>query len=198
MKVAVISGSNRTNSGSLRVSKFLKSRIDSLTKMESEIIDLHTMPFSISPDDNYGGKQDVNFRKISEKINACDALIIVSPEWAGCVPPILKALLIFIGKPAAYKPGLLVGVSAGRGGSFPINELKSSGNKNNFISFLPEYLIFRDVNTLFKSDIPQGKDEEYIHHRSDYAVKLLEEFAKAYQTIRNSGAVDLNKYPYGM
>lgn len=198
MKVVVISGSNRKNSQSSRVAHFLKSRIDTLTKMESEIIDLYELPFSVNPDDNYFGKHDANFHKISEKIEACDAFIVISPEWAGAVSPILKALLIFIGKPASYKPALLVGVSAGRGGSFPINELKSSGNKNNFLSFLPEYLIFRDVEQLFKSDKPRDKDEEYIRNRSDYAIKLLVEFTKAFQVIRKSGVIDLNKYPYGM
>lgn len=197
MKTIIISGSNRTNSESLRVSKFLKSRMEALTAMESEIIDLHALPFSVNPDDNYFGKHDANFHQISEKINACDALVIVSPEWGGAASPIIKALLIFIGKPAAYKPALLVGVSAGRGGSFPINELKASGNKNNFLSFLPEYLIFRDVEKMFKSDKPD-EEEEYIRNRSDYAVKLLAEFAKAYQSIRSSGVIDLDTYPYGM
>lgn len=198
MKTVIISGSNRKNSQSLRVAQFLKGRIDSLTPLKSEIVDLHDFPFSVNPDDNYFGKHDTHFHRLSKIIEEADSLVIISPEWSGCASPILKALLIFIGRAAAYKPALLVGVSSGRGGSFPIAELKSNGNKNNFLSFLPEYLIFRGVEQLFKNSPPTDKEEIYIHERSDYAIKILAEFTKAYQSIRSSGVLDLKKYSYGM
>lgn len=198
MKVAIVAGSNRTNSETARVARFLKARVEAVSTLEPVLIDLHEIPFSVNPDDNYFGKQEPNFKKISDIIEGSDALILISPEWSGTVSPILKALLIFIGVPASYKPALLVGVSAGRGGAFPINELKASGNKNNFIAFLPEYLIFRDVNNLLKKDPAESKDDIYIRARSDYAIGLLEEFAKALRTVRQSGAINLKKYPYGM
>lgn len=198
MKVAIICGSNRSNSESLRVAKFLKGRVEKVSKLEPHIIDLHETPISVSPDDNYFGKQDPNFKEISDSIEAADALILISPEWGGSASPMLRALLIFIGKPAAFKPALLVSVSAGRGGAFPINELKASGNKNNFITFLPEYLIFRNVGAMLKTDGPVNDEEKYIRARSDYAIGLLEAFAKALQAVRQSGVVNLEKYPFGM
>ncbi len=198
MKVVIISGSNRTNSQSSRVAQFLKKRVEAVSKLEPEIIDLAQTPISVSPDDNYFGKQDANLKKIAQSIEECDALILISPEWGGSASPMLRALLIFIGKPASYKPALLVGVSSGRGGSFPISELKASGNKNNFLIFLPEYLIFRDVEGMFKENPPVNDEEKYIHARSDYAIGVLEAFAKALQGVRFSGAIDLKKYPYGM
>ena len=198
MKIVIICGSNRSNSESSRVARFLKTRIEVLTDLDSEIIDLHQLPFSVSPDDHSPGKQDENFKKISEKIDGCDGMIIISPEWGGMAPPMLKALLIFINKPAAFKPALLVGVSAGRGGAFPISELKASGNKNNFITFLPEHLLFRDIGNMLKDNLPENKEDQYIRERSDYAIKLLAEFTKAHLAIRNSGVIDLKKYAYGM
>ena len=198
MKVVIVSGSNRKGSESARVAQFLEQRVKAVSKLESHVIDLYETPFSVSPDDNYFGKKDANFKKISDLIESCDALILITPEWGGSASPMLRALLIFIGKPASYKPALLVGVSAGRGGAFPISELKAAGNKNNFITFLPEYLIFRDVEGMLKGDHSGSEEEKYIRDRSDYAIKLLEAFAKALQEVRRSGVVDLEKYPYGM
>lgn len=198
MKVIIISGSNRANSESIRVAKFLKSRIEKISKLEPEIIDLHETPISVSPDDNYFGKKEKNFQKISDSIEAADALILVTPEWCGSASPMLRALLIFIGKQASYKPALLVGVSAGRGGAFPIAELKASGNKNNFINFVPEYLIFRNVSPMFKSEEPANDEEKYIRERSDYAIGILEAYAKPLKELRQSGVINLEKYPFGM
>jgi NAD(P)H-dependent FMN reductase len=198
MKTVIISGSNRKDSQSLRVAEFLKERIDTLTVLESEIIDLHKFPFSTNPDDNFYGKQDEHLEQISQIVETADSLVIISPEWSGAASPILKALLIFIGRAAAYKPALLVGVSAGRGGFAPIIELKSNGNKNNFITFIPEYLIFRQVHELFKNTPPTDKEEIYIHERTDYAIKILFEFSKAHQLIRSSGVLDLKKYFFGI
>lgn len=198
MKVVIISGSNRANSESSKVAGFLKKRIEIVSKMEPHVIDLHEIPFSISPDDNYFGKKEPNFKKISDAIEACEALILITPEWGGSASPMLRALLIFIGRAASYKPALLVSVSAGRGGAFPIHELKAAGNKNNFITFLPEYLIFRGVEEMLKTDNPVNEEEKYIRARSDYAIGILEVFAKALLEIRKSGAINLEKYPYGM
>ncbi len=198
MKLVIISGSSRENSQSLRVAQFLQSRVRTLSKLEPEIIDLHETPISVNPDDNYLGKKEPNFKKISDTIESCDALILISPEWAGSASPMLRALLVFIGKAASYKPALLVGVSSGRGGAYPIHELKAGGNKNNFITFLPEHLIFRNVEGMLKSDIPASEEEKYIRERSDYAIGILEAFAKALKEVRSSGAVNLEKYPYGM
>lgn len=198
MKVVIISGSNRAGSQSLRVAEFLKKRVETVSKMEAEILDLHKVPFSISPDDNYFGKKDAAFSHISDTLESADAFIIISPEWAGAASPMLRALLIFIGKPVSYKPALLVGVSISRGGAYPIMELKSAGNKNNFMTFLPEHLIFREVGGMFTSDAPVSQEEKYMWERSDYAIGILQAFAGALQGIRASGVINLEKYPFGM
>lgn len=198
MNIAIISGSNRNDSESLRVAKYMKKRIEERSQMTTTLIDLHETPISVSPDDNYNGKKDPNFKKIADQIKACDGLVLVSPEWSGSASPMLRALLIFIGSEASYKPALLAGVSAARGGAYPIHELKAGGNKNNFIVFLPEHLIFRDVANLLKTEQPQSKEDMYIRERTDYAIGLLEQFTIALRLVRESGALDLKKYSYGM
>lgn len=198
MKAAIISGSNRKNSESLRVAHFLKKRMETVTNLEPSLIDLNATPIGVSPDENAFGHQDENFRVIAKNVEESDALVIISPEWSGMASPMLKALLVFMGPVAAYKPALLVGVSAGVGGAFPISELKATGNKNNFIVFLPEYLIFRKVGGLLKTEAPESEEDKYIRERSDYALQLLQEFSKNLQNIRKSNLIDLKKYPFGM
>ena len=69
-----------------------------------------------------------------DRMRRADGFVIISPEWAGMVPPGLKNILLFAGpREVGHKPALIVAVSASRGGSYPVNELRTSGNKNSRI-----------------------------------------------------------------
>ena len=51
-------------------------------------------------------------------------MAVVSPEWNGMVPSMLtNFFLLCSNNELAHKPGLLVGVSSGTGGSYPVAEL---------------------------------------------------------------------------
>ena len=45
-----------------------------------------------------------------------------------------------------HKPGLIVSISSGNGGAYPISELRSSSYKNSHIMWIPENIIIRNVN----------------------------------------------------
>jgi NAD(P)H-dependent FMN reductase len=53
----------------------------------------------------------------------------------------------------AHKPALLVSVSSGRGGAFPINQMRQLGYKNNRIMYLPEHLIVRSVEKVMNQQL---------------------------------------------
>ena len=64
------------------------------------------------------------------------------------VPAKLKNFLLYCSKDElAHKPALLVSVSAGLGGSYPIAELRISSYKNNRLCYLPENVIIRNIET---------------------------------------------------
>jgi len=61
---------------------------------------------------------------IAKQLKSSDALVVVAPEWSGMVPPGLKNFFLLCGADVlAHKPGLIVTVSAGLGGSYPVNSL---------------------------------------------------------------------------
>lgn len=54
------------DSQSLRVAQSLQKRVQTVSKLEPQIIDLCQMPISVSPDDNYNGKASlVGFASIN-------------------------------------------------------------------------------------------------------------------------------------
>ena len=76
-----------------------------------------------------------------------------------------------------HKPGLIVSISSGIGGSYPISELRSSSYKNSHILWIPENIIIRNVEQYNPGnhghEIPAWLDE-----RIDYCLNLLIEYSK--------------------
>jgi len=53
-------------------------------------------------------------------------------------PAGLKNFFLYAGNTAlAHKPAYLVGISASRGGSYPIAELRMSSYKNSYLCYIP-------------------------------------------------------------
>ncbi len=119
-----------------------------------------------------------------------DGFIVISPEWNGMVPSVLKNLfLLYSTDVFAHKPGLIASISAGVGGSYPITELRTSSYKNSRICYLPEHLIFRHVTSIFNDsdDYPDDNDEStqsYMSERTDYCLDLLLSYSAALKTVR--------------
>jgi NAD(P)H-dependent FMN reductase len=115
------------------------------------------------------------------------------------VPPGLKNLLLFSSpQEVGHKPALLVGVSATRGGSYPLSELRTSGYKNNRLLVIPEHVLVQDVTDMLVGDSPGNKRDEWIRKRITFANRLLLEYGKALGSIRASGLTDDADFPYGM
>jgi hypothetical protein len=94
---------------------------------------------------------------------------------------------------------MLVGVSSGRGGVYPISQMRLMGYKNNHYVISPESLIVQDVkNVMNNSNEPENKGDEYIRDRAKYAIKILAEYAKSLKLVRDSGVIDFDTYPNGL
>ena len=83
----------------------------------------------------------------------------------------------------AHKPGLIVSVSSGNGGAYPISELRSSSYKNTHIMWIPENIIIRNVEEFnpgaYGKNIP-----EWLNDRIDYVLKLLLTYVSNMKPIR--------------
>ena len=60
-------------------------------------------------------------------------------------PGVKNFLLNCTADEVGHKPALIVTVSATRGGSYPVAELRMSGYKNNRLTWLPEHVIVQHV-----------------------------------------------------
>jgi len=96
----------------------------------------------------------------------------------------------------AHKPGLLVGVSSGIGGAYPISELRASSYKNCRLCYLPEHLIVRQVEAVLNTPQAASEEDQRIRARIDYALDILGKYAQALQPVRAS--IDLSQFATGM
>ncbi len=202
MQIAIIVGSHRKDSQSAKVARFLASQLMSLGEHNCWICDLGKEPLPLW-DEEIGSDapQWSDLKALTEKIDAADAFIMIAPEWHGMVPAALKNFFLVCGGAYfAHKPALPVGVSVGPGGTYPINELRTSSYKNNRLCYLPEHLIVRNCMLVMNEDASENDEDEhsYISERSLYCMKQLIAYADALALVRASGAADLTPYPNGM
>lgn len=203
MKTLIVSGSHRKESESGRVAQYLQKRLQSLkVASDSSILDLGKTPLPMWDENAPAGNEmwETAWGPWLAAAKSCEALIMISPEWAGMAPPaLLNFLLLASGSGAlAHKPALIVTVSAGRGGAYPISELRAAGYKNTYLCYLPEHVIIRNVGSMLHGDSGQNEDDTYVRARLDYAVKLLGGYARGLAEVRSAGLVDLKTYPNGM
>lgn len=202
MQITIVAGSHRNNSESLRVAQFLSATLTK-TNTKTEILSLENNPLPLWSEDAWQANSQLSqqFQPYSEKLKAADGLIFIVPEWNGMVTPAFKNFLLFCGKKElAHKPALIVSVSSGINGAYPVSELRMSGYKNTHICYIPEHLILRYVGKLFHSENENDWDsnEAYIRKRIPYALHILLSYAKALKPMRNDDSLFHKDYPFGM
>jgi NAD(P)H-dependent FMN reductase len=200
MKVVVISGSHRKESQSERVARFAVERIRSL-QVEADIVSLGGNPIPLWDEGVWSGDPawQHNWGSISSKLQESSAIVVVVPEWAGMVPPALKNFfLLCSSEDVGHKPALLVSVSSGIGGSYPIAELRMSSYKNNRLVYIPDHVIIRDVESMFHGVEASSDRDLGARDRLDYSLKVLLEYARALTHVRQSGVINYADFPYGL
>lgn len=201
MKIIIISGSMREEPQTLKVCNYLKGRLAQIDeKVEVDVIDVNSLELSqhINEVWSEGTKSHQTAADLTE-LETADGFVVATPEWNGMASAGLKNLFHHVGTSMAHKPGLLVSVSAARGGAFPIAELRMSSYKNSRINYIPDQLIVRSVGDVMNSDgSGDEKSGAYYEAQSDYCLKLLLEYAKALKNVRSSGVIDHENFTNGM
>ncbi len=202
MRIVLISGSHRQNSQSHRISAYLAARLAALDPAGStDIVDLAGNPLPLWDESMWaaGSPLQKTWEPYGKRLQDAEGFVVVAPEWHGMAPAGLKNFFLYCGpKEVGHKPGLIVGVSASHGGSYPVNELRTSSYKNSKLCYIPEHLIIRNAEHVFGGDAPSGKDDEYLRGRADFALRQLLEYAKALKSVRDSGAGEDKRFPFGM
>ena len=204
MKIGIISGSHRKKSQSRKVADFMAERMIQMgQEIKPWLLDLAEANFPMWDEGVWSGEEKWKkiWSPVAQELSSCDGFVVISPEWSGMATPALKNFfLLASSRELGHKPGLIVTVSSGMGGSFPVNEIRTSGYKNTRICYLPEHLVIRNVEKLLNvvHDTDVTPDDQYIRGRIDYAIRLLAEYAKGLKMVRDSGQVDHKTYPNGM
>ncbi|MCY1288057.1 NADPH-dependent FMN reductase [compost metagenome] len=188
LNFAIVAGSSRVNSQSAKIGRFLRQRLIDLghtSEAQSQVIDLGQHPLPLWPAEHSGP-----WSQYAEVLQAADAVIVIAPEWHGMAGPAIKNFFLYASKTElAHKPGLLVGVSSGIGGAYPISELRASGYKNCRLCYIPEHLIVRHAEKVLNDAEAASEDDARLRARIDYDLDILVKYAHALQPVR--AAIDL-------
>lgn len=200
MQVAIISGSHRHHSESERIARYLQGCVERAGS-SAFVVSLAGNPFPLWDEERWvdSPRWAAVWGPTSAGLAASSGIIVVAPEWGGMAPAGLKNLFLLCQSgELAHKPGLLVGVSSGIGGSYPIAELRASSYKNTRLCYLPDHLIVRHSASKLHDGPPHDEHDAELRERATYSVKLLLAYAEALSVVRASGVIDAQRFPYGM
>ena len=187
MKISIISASHRMNSQSKKISDILKNNLLNLNSdLDIFSLDLAQSLLPLwSPDKKNGeGVWGETWNSISSNLDSSDGFILVVPEYGGMASPTAKNIFLLCGNGEfSHKPGLIVSVSSGNGGAYPISELRSSSYKNTHIMWIPENIIIRNVEE-FNPGYHGKNIPDWLDKRIDYVLNLLLAYASNMKPLR--------------
>lgn len=211
-RIAIISGSQRINGNSGRIAEFVAGAFKAQLGFESYILDLAKSPLPLWDEGTWGAEAPEGYSftdwgkvwgPIAEELKTCDGVVILAPEYNGTAPAALKNFLHIAGSgegTLAHKAGLLMSVSAGGSGAYPIAEMRMAATKNCKINIMPDHLIIRQANDMFLENAPEqaAEADAYIRERLTFTLDVFAEYVKALNGVRASGKAKNKKFAYGM
>ncbi len=153
----ILSGTNRVGARTLEISKLIQSYYKELGEAV-EIIDLKTIPMHEVQGDQYSDKQPPGIANVIDKINAASGIIIVTPEYNGSMPGVLKYFIDHWKYPDTfeYRPVCFVGLGGRFGGLRPVEHLQHVfGYRNSFV--YPERVFLVNIWNTLKEGVLNDK-----------------------------------------
>jgi NAD(P)H-dependent FMN reductase len=126
MKITLLSGTNRPGSNTRKIVAELEA-IYAALGTPATVLDLAELPAEIFSAASYGEKP-ASFAPFSDAILASDGLHIVTPEYNGSVPGILKYFIDMLKFPESFehRPVAFTGLAAGMWGALrPVEQLQA-------------------------------------------------------------------------
>jgi NAD(P)H-dependent FMN reductase len=146
--LVLIVGTNRPGSNARKVARQVEEIYSSLG-IVPHVLDLALLPPEIFSPTSYAQKP-VSFLAFSEPILRASGLIIVTPEYNGGLPGVLKYFIDMLKFPESFerRPVCFVGLSAGVWGALrPVEQLQSIfGYRNAFL--YPERVFIPKIHDL--------------------------------------------------
>lgn len=146
--IVILSGTNRPQSNTRRIAGQI-SEIYTQLRIEHRLLDLAEMPQDIFLPTSYAEKP-ASFAPFSDAVLQSDGLVIVTPEYNGSVPGVLKYFIDMLPFPESFekRPACFVGLAAGMWGALrPVEQLQAIFGYRNALIF-PERVFLPGINAL--------------------------------------------------
>ncbi len=203
MKIGIINGSHRKNAQSAKVASFLERTLKE-EELAHEVwrFDLTDNPLPLWDEGIWAGDHDWQTRlaPLSAELSSSDGFVIIAPEWHGMVPAGLKNFfLMWSQEELGHKPALIVAISSGTGGAYPVAELRMFSAKNNRLCYIPEQLIIRDVEKVLNDEGNNDPSADaYYRDRARFGLHMLRQYAEALRQVRAAEELFDPRFKNGM
>jgi chromate reductase len=150
--ITLLSGTNRPGSNTRKVTREIEQIYTDL-KVPFQVLNLAELPPEIFHPSSYAQKP-ASFDRFNKAILQSSGLVVITPEYNGSIPGILKYFIDMLKFPESFekRPVCFVGVSAGIWGALrPIEQLQQVfGYRNGFI--YPERVFLPRINELLDAE----------------------------------------------
>lgn len=126
MKIVIISGTNRPGSNTRKVAAIIEEFYRA-AGASPEILDLANLPQEIFLPSCYAEKP-ASFKAFSDAVLGADGLHVVTPEYNGSLPGVLKYFIDMLPFPESFegRPVAFTGLAAGQWGALrPVEQLQA-------------------------------------------------------------------------
>jgi len=144
--ITVISGTNRPASNTRKVAGCVQAIYQSL-EVKRELLDLAEMPPEIFSPASYAAKP-AGFTRFTDSILTSDGLVVVTPEYNGSFPGVLKYFVDMLPFPESFehRPVCFVGLAAGMWGALrSVEQLQTIFGYRNALVY-PERVFLPGIN----------------------------------------------------
>jgi chromate reductase len=150
--ITLIVGTNRPGSSTRKVAKHVEEIYGEM-KVPLQVLDLATMPQEIFASTSYAEKPK-SFQPFSEGVLKSSGLVVVTPEYNGGIPGVLKYFIDMLKFPESFekRPVCFVGIAAGIWGALrAVEQLQAVfGYRNAYI--YPERVFIPQVGKVLNTN----------------------------------------------
>jgi NAD(P)H-dependent FMN reductase len=183
--ITLIAGTNRPCSNTRKVARHLEEIYTAL-KVPLHVLDLAQMPPEIFSPSSYAEKPK-SFQPFSDAVLKSAGLHVVTPEYNGSVPGVLKYFIDMLKFPESFekRPVCFTGLGAGIWGALrPVEQLQAIFCYRNAYLF-PERVFLPRINDLL-DDAGRLKDPELLQRLKSQAEGFVD-FVERLQRIKLRG-----------
>ena len=171
--LTLIVGTNRPGSNTRKVARQVEE-IYAALEVPLNVLDLAELPAEIFSPASYAEKP-ATFRRFTDEILESSGLIVVTPEYNGSVPGVLKYFIDMLKFPESFedRPVCFVGLGAGMWGALrPVEQLQAIfGYRNAFV--YPRRVFLPHINDLLGAD-GRLNDPELVERLREQAIGFID------------------------